>query len=355
MVEYLILSLYIVIISSVLRNKKNVLFFLIFVPLILFFGTRVDMGVDYQGYLEQFDRHHDWSFEQYVSSYMGNKFEPGFFLLEKLFPTFNSLVFACSFLCLAPLAIFFYEYIPKNYYTLAFILFLFNPKIFDSIIAMRSSIVIGLFLLAVVLRNHDHRGIALILVALSGTFHMSGYFLIPFFLMSDKFLKERYILFYVIIIVLVVLALLSKTIFGSFLSQLSGYMSEFSVYEGHITDTMAGSGFYLFSFVRLGLLLYILSLIKRGVVSDRYLWIAWLTIFDYFFYMVQGIDVTYRFIYYFYVVSIVFKCEVLRIDKSLFSKIFIAISLAYLLYAFSGFILEPQTKMFLWNYKSFLF
>lgn len=358
MVEYLILSLYIILISVAFQNKKKqkkLLFILVFVPLILYFGTRIDMGVDYEDYYEQFYNHKDWTFSHYLMIYSGEKFEPGFFFLEKLFPTFNSLIFACTLLYMIPLAIFFYEYIPKKYYALAFVLFLFNPKIFDSIIAMRSSIVVGLFLLAVLLRNRGFRKSAIIVVGLSGTFHLSGYFLFPAFLISDKNLKKHYNFLYVFIISLVVLALLSKTVFGTLLTQLSGYVNELSVYGGHITDTTGGMGFYLFSFVRAGFVLYILSLLRRDIISDKYLWFAWLTIFDYFFYMIQGIDVTYRFAFYFYVVSVVFKCEVLRIDKTIYSKLFISLSLLYLLYSFIGFMQEPQTQIYIWRYESFLF
>lgn len=355
MIEYIFLSLYFVLVSILFKRKKNLLFILTFVPLLLFFGTRVDFGADYDSYLEQYDRHHDWSFDQYIFSFAGGKFEPGYFLLEKIFPSFNSLIFACTVLLLVPVAIFFYEFIPKEYYPLAFILFLFNPGIFDAIIAMRSGVVVGLFLLAVVLKYRGYRILPIALAVLSGTFHMSGYLLIPFFLLTDRFLKRNYRLLCTVVITLIVLALLSSTLFGDLIFKISESYQEASVYNGHIVDTGAGLGFYLFSIIRTGFVIYILSLLKRGVVSDKFIWIVWLTVFDYFFYMIQGIDIMYRFVYYFYVTSIFFKCYVLRDDKSIASRVYVGLSILYLCYAFVAFASLEQTQRYFGHYKSFLF
>lgn len=355
MIEYLILSVYIVFISFFFQRKKILLILLTFVPLLLFFGTRVDMGVDYDGYLEQFELQHDWSFDQYLLSFLGGKFEPGFFLLVKLFPTFNSLIFGCTALLLVPVAIFFYDFIPSKYYPLAFILYLFNPSIFESFIAMRSGVVVGLFLLAVVLRNRGLKKIAFVIVAVCGTFHMSGFFLTPFFLMTDTFLKKHFKLLTIVIVLLMVSALFSSTLFGDFVGQISRSVGEVNVYEGHIKTGNVGLGFYLFNLIRVGFVIYILILIRNGIVEDRYLWIAWLTIFDYFFYMGQGIDVMYRFVYYFYIITILFKCYVLKADKSSYSRLYVGLSMAYLAYTFLTYIQLELTQRFIWNYKSFLF
>lgn len=351
MIEYITLAFYIVFVSVFFQKKKKLLFLLTFVPLILFFGTRVDFGADYETYLQDYELQHDWTLSKYLISFMGGKFEPGFFFLIKICPSFDSLIFVCTALVLVPVAIFFYEFIPKGLFPLAFVLYLFNPSIFDSIIAMRSGIVIGLFLLAVVLKNRGFKIIAFLLVLLSGFFHLSGFLLVLFFLFSNKSLKHKRELLSSFIIVLMIIALLFSTIFGNLFMSIE----MFSVYNGHITNTEEGIGFYFFSIIRVGFVIYILSLLRKGIIEDKYIWIAWLTIFDYFFFMIQGIDIMYRFVYYFYVVSIFFKCYVLRVDKSAKSTIYVGLSIAYLVYQFIGLTQFEQTRKYLWDYNSFLF
>lgn len=351
---YIFLALYILFVSVVFQ-KKNLLFILTFVPLLLFFGTRVGMGVDYDTYMAKYELQHDWDLARYLLSAAGGKNEPGFFLLLKLLPSFNALIFLCSALILVPVAIFFYEFISKGYYPLAFVLYLFTPRIFESFIAMRSGVVVGLFLLAVVLKYRGYIKTSIAIVTLSGLFHMSGFLLIPVFLISGNFLKKHFIFASSIIIVLMFLALLLPTFWGEIFVQMSNSIDEFSDYREQVTNTNYGLGFYLFSIARAGFVIYILSLLKKGVIEDKYIWIAWVTIFGYFFNMVQGIETIYRFVYYFYLVTIPFKCYVLRVDKSEYSKIYVGLSILYLLYSFIGYTQLDQTQQFIWDYKSYLF
>lgn len=351
---YIFLALYILFVSVVFQ-KKNLLFILTFVPLLLFFGTRVGMGVDYDTYMQKYEMQHDWDLAQYLLYVAGGKFEPGFFLLYKFFPSFDWMIFGCTILVLVPVAIFFYEFIPKGYYPLAFVLYLFTPRIFESFIAMRSGVVVGLFLLAVVFKNRGYLKTAVSITILSGFFHMSGFFLVPVLLLSNRFLKENCNVLFNSIVVLMVIALLMPAFFGDLVIKLTESVEELSDYKGHVANSEYGVGFYFFSMFRVGFVLYIFSLIKKKVIDDNYLWLAWMTIFGYFLYMVQGFEMMYRVVFYFYMLSIPFKCHVLKVDKSEYSKLYVGLSIAYLIYSFVSYTQLDQTQMFIWNYNSFLF
>ena len=352
---YIPLALYIFLVSFFFQKKKNLLFILVFVPLLLFFGTRVDFGVDYETYLQRFELQHDWDFDQYKSYAMGGKFEPGFWWLIKVFPNFNSLVFFLAMLILVPLAILIYEFIPPKYYPLAFLLYLINPRNFESFIAMRSGVVVGLLLIAILLKYRGYKKISIAVALFSGLFHMSGYFLVPFFLISDRILKKNFSFFSILISIFIVLALISTTFYGELLNRITESIDELSDYKGHVYDTDYGLGFYIYSLFRVAFVVYILSLLKKGTIEEGYVWIAWMTIFGYFFNMVQGFEMTYRYAYYFYLISIPFKCYVLRVDKTSYSKMYVTLSVAYLLYYFVGYTQLDQVQQTMWHYKSFLF
>jgi len=197
--------------------------------------------------------------------------------------------------------------------------------------------------------------IAFALVLFSGLFHMSGFFLAPVMLLSDRFLKRHTSLMGNVVIVLMILALLLPTIFGDIITRMTESVDELSDYKGHVADTGYGLGFYIFSVFRAGFAFYIFSLIRRKLIEDRYLWLAWMTIFGYFLYMVQGFEMMYRFVFYFYMLSIPFKCYVLKVDKSDNSRLYVGLSIAYLLYTFIGYTQLEQTQIFIWQYHSYLF
>lgn len=353
--SYIPLAFYIVIVSLLCKRNKNLLFFLTFVPLLFFFGTRVEMGVDYEAYLLKYETQHDWSLAEYLFSVIGGKFEPGFFLLIKLLPDFNSLIFVCTALTLIPIVVFFYQFVPKQYYLLAIILYIFSPRIFESFIAMRSGIVIGFFLLAVLLKYRGYLKTAILLLILSSTFHMSGLLLVPVLLLSDKFLIKYSSVLSNGILVLMGIALVVPSFYGTIIVKLTKSVQELQDYGGYVTDTRYGLGFFVFAIFRGIFSIYIISLIRKRIIDDKYLWLAWMTVFCYLFNMVQGVEITYRFVYYFYLLSIPLKCHVLQVDKSPYSKIYVFVSLIYLLYTFITFSQLDQTQMYLWKYDSFLF
>lgn len=347
------LIIYIVIVSIIFRKRKWWVFLLAFIPLILFWGTKVELGSDYGNYLLKFERQHEMPFYAFLLDALEGKFEPGFFFLLKLMPSFNAVVFVTAAFLILSVCIFFEEFIPKYSIPLALFLWLFNSSIFNTFSAMRSSLVIGFFLLAIVAKTRSQKKLAILLTFVGAQFHMSGYLLILFAVLPYDFFRKRKKVLLPLVFTFIFIALLIPSFFSSMLSSVIESSDNLSVYEDHVEETNYGLGFYLFSFVRVGFILYIINLINRNLIEDKYIWIAWLTIICYLFMMMQGIPIIYRVFNYLFLITVAFKCYVLKIDKSELSKIYVGLSIAYALFQFYSFFSSEQMPFYR-NYHSFL-
>lgn len=353
---YIPLVLYILFISLFFPKRKLFLTFLTFVPLLLFIGTRVGFGVDYDGYEADYNLLHDYDFATYVLANIDGKFEPGFYLLIKLMPDYNSLVFITSFIYVISVSFFFYNYLPGESYFLAFLLWLFYPFFFESFVAMRSSLALSFFLLACCAKKDGRQIIAITLVVISVVFHMSGILLLIPILLSGKFLEKHLSQFIIAITLFAVIGLLMPKTFVDFLKGLFGLSENFeAAYSAHIGESDYGAGFYLFSLVRLVFVYYIISLLKKGVIKGWLIWIAGITILYYLLLMVQGVSIMYRFCTYLFLATVIFKCYVIKIDKSVFSKIYLFLSIIYSLYFFYGLTQNNVYEQYFHHYHSFLF
>lgn len=350
---YIPLILYILIVSILFRKKKWLVVVLTMAPLMLFWGTKVDLGSDYGNYLMKYERQHDMPFYGFLLNALEGKFEPGFFFLLKIMPSFNSVVFVQASFLIVSVYIFFNEFLPKYSLHIALFLWLFNSSIFNTFSAMRSSFVIGFFLLAIVAKMRSHNKWALLLTLLGAQFHMSGYLLLLFTVLPNNFFHKYRNSITPIIFIFAFVALLLPSVFSGLISSVIESNDNLSAYEEHVQETNYGLGFYMFSFFRLGFIVYILNLLKRNIVEEKYIWIAWLTIICYLFMMMQGIPIMYRFFNYLFLITVAFKCYVLKIDKTSASKIYVGLSIAYALFQFYSFFKTEQME-FYEHYHSFL-
>lgn len=353
---YIPLAIYILVVSFYFQRKKVLLTILTFVPLFLFIGTRVGLGVDYDSYETRFSIQHDYDFATYVLANIDGKFEPGFFLLMKVAPDYNSFVFITSFIYVLSVAIFFYKLLPGRSYFLAFALWLFYPFFFESFVAMRSSLALSFFLLACCAKIDERKLLAVALVIISATFHMSGILLLIPILLPVRYIERHISGFATVFFVAAFLALSLPFVFSDSLKSLFRLSANFSdAYMSHITDTSYGVGFYLFSFVRLGFIVYIVFLLKKGVLKGWICWVAWVTILYYVLLMVQGISIMYRFCTYLFLITVVFKCYVIKLDRTIYSKIYLTLSIIYALYFFYGLTQNDVYERYFHHYHSFFF
>ncbi len=353
---YIPLALYIIAVSIFFREHKRIMLLMVFIPLLLFWGTREEFGADYFSYKDRFEYQHEWGLGTYIVYSLGGKFEPGFFLLMKLMPDYNSLVFICSLFYIIVLAIFFFELIPTKYYPLAFIMLLFCSSSFNAVHAIRSSITLGLFLLACIAKMKGHMKAAVTLVLISGTFHMSGFLLLLLLLPKNETLNKHYELLSIVTYSIFSLALLIPNLWASLLHNIVGQVDSLKEdYQSYIYERSVGIGFYLLSLLRLGFIIYILSLLKRKQFSGFLIWFAWVTILYYILQVIQNVEIIYRFSTYLYFVSIIFKCYILKVDKTVASKLFVGISIIYTLFNFYSITMNPLNDPTNQQYHSFLF
>lgn len=351
---YIPLILYILLISLFIRKKEILLIVVTIVPLILFWGTKVNFGSDYENYLFKYERQHLISLSEYLLYATEEKFEPGFFFLIKIMPTFDSVVFTQALFLILSIYIFFKEFIPKYSLHLALFLWLFNSSIFNTFSAMRSSFVIGFFLLAIIAKTRHYNKIAVLLTLAGAQFHMSGYFLVILTLLPYNIFKKGQVFIKPFIFLFIFAALLLPSLFSDSLSSLIELNKNLSVYEDYVSDTDYGVGFYVFSLFRLGFIIYILDLLQRNRIEEKYIWIAWLTIICYLFMMIQGIPIMYRVFNYLFLITVVFKCYVLKIDQSPASKIYVGLSILYAMFNFYKYMYSAQMPFYS-HYHSFLF
>ena len=351
---YIPLIIFVVSISYLLRRKKWAMIALTLIPLVLFWGTKVDFGPDYGNYLFRYERQHDMPILGFLLDALEGKFEPGIFFLNKIMPSFNAVVFVTSLFLIGSVYFFFNEFIPKYSFPLALFLWLFNSAIFNTFSAMRSSFVIGFFLLAIVAKTRLNNRAAILLSLIGAQFHMSGYLLVLFTVLPYDFFQKKRKYLIPFIFAFIVIALLVPSFFTGLLRIVTGSNENISSYEDYATGTNYGLGFYIFSFIRVGFIVYILYLFKRRLIKKKYIWIAWLTIFCYLLMMVQGIGIMYRVFNYLFLFTVAFKCYALKVDKSSLSKIYVGLSILYALYNFNGY-MHTDMMPFYEHYHSFLF
>lgn len=352
---YIPLAIYVIAITFIFREHKKIMFFMAFIPLLLFWGTRLDFGADYTSYRDKYNYQHEWDFGTYIFFALGGKIEPGYFLLMKLAPDYNSLIFLCSSIYALGIILFFYKYVPNKFYTLAFIMFLFCSSSYLVVQTIRSSLTLSFFLMACIAKMNNKMKLAYVLALLSATFHMSGFLLLLLLIPKNETLIKYNNVLSVATCLFAFIALLIPNFWASFLNRLMGGFGNLSdSYDQYVYERSVGLGFYFLSFIRIGFIIYVLSLIKRKVISSNYYWFAWMTILYYVFYLIQNVEITYRFCTYLYFITIIFKCYVLMVDKKWTSKMFVGVSIVYTLLNFYNITMNPFNDPTNQEYHSFL-
>ena len=331
MVAFYILAFYIIIISLCKFKSKNKQLLVCLVPLFLFIATRIGWTSDYFAYEDMYDMQHDWTFVDYMFTMMDVKFEPGFFLLIKLCPSYRFLVVIVSACFIFAIFLIFKNYVPSKYLFVVFILWFFNPNFFSSISAMRSNIVISLLLLAVYAKINNKNPISICLVILSGFFHRSGFIFIPFFLISNDFLLKYWKLSFLGSILVIGVALFLPSFWTSTLKDVLED-SSMSGYTYYIEVNSFGLGYYLFTFMRISFILYIFYLIRRYEINDFQSYLLCFLIFYYVLASIPNLGLISRIITCIRPLFSVAMCNVLTIDRNrISSSAFIFINIAYML------------------------
>lgn len=151
MKAYYLVFVFTLLLSVILQAKTDKQWrwklFWTFLPLFIYAAIRVDYGNDYPSYEELFNHIHSVDSFQLDSDLHA---ELGYQLLNKIMPSYRSILVLNSLLLSLALGVFCYHNIPNKYLWLAVVLIFLNPEknIFGNLVGIRNGLVVTSFILA---------------------------------------------------------------------------------------------------------------------------------------------------------------------------------------------------------------
>lgn len=361
MIEYFVIALFTLCFSLAKFKNKKLQLFCCFFPWFVLIAGRVDWTADYPSYEFMFNERHDWSWLDYFLVSIKTKFEPAFFALIKYLPSYRWLIIVQSFCLLAALYGLFYKYIPARTYPLAFTLWMFNATFFESFAAMRSTFIVVLFIIAVMLKNKGRWLLAILVVFLSGFFHNSGWLLLPLICIPSDFAQKYFKIFVLGVIVTLVIALVSPSIYSSLLQNMMENSDSID-YSGYIQETSYGLGYYLSTIVRISIIVSLLCALKQNSLPVSYNYVVFIAILCCIMNSIPGLGLTYRmncYLYPFLVVSLCCYYHYSQLNTKnnqfFYSKTLILLVVAEMFFVFSRFFEHPNYKICFEIYESAFF
>lgn len=223
-----------------------------FVLIFFFLALRYNFGNDYQNYMElhrQFLNIEDYDFTSPFSLF----YEPGWVLLNFGFQNFG---FFSMNIFLALLSCFVYyrfitKYVPRNYYWLAVFIYVFTPEfLLIQSSAMRQSVALIFFLIAIDYIIEKRFIPFFLLVLLASMFHYSAIFLILVYPLVFFNKKIKILSSLSLVMAYSLLFLFSKSLAPLFQDLLLGINDKYSVYQDQ-GSVNSGLGFVYFTFLLL--------------------------------------------------------------------------------------------------------
>lgn len=179
-----------------LLNKNKRLLSILFFALFVFSAIRYDYGNDYASYLRWFN---------YIKSTGSNPFGEQilYTFLNKISPSFNFLLTIVSGFYLYTVYRLIKNNVSDNYIGVSFLIFLINPYLFlMNLSAIRQSIAIALFIIAVYFSKKRKIIPYIVLILLATLFHKSAIILLPFYFWANgKKVKKWHIIAILAVIV----------------------------------------------------------------------------------------------------------------------------------------------------------
>ena len=162
------------VLGSVMYCIVGLLFLL---PILAMYGLRYGIGTDYFSYERIYNAIHDTSFMEYWSLHSRNVslfyVEPGYYVLNKIFPSFRLLLWGIGFLLFA-----LFLFAVKDYFTqisLSFTLFIFlSTQFIYSLNGMRFSVAFCCILIGYVELSKNNTKAFAVLVLLATLFHQTA-------------------------------------------------------------------------------------------------------------------------------------------------------------------------------------
>lgn len=193
--------------ASINKNKKLWLVFS-FGILLVFSILRYDFGNDYMHYYRNYTLIHSGN-----SSYMN---EPLFDLLVRICPNFYFFIAATSVFTIITVYYLIKHYVDERYWGLSVLIYCLNPYLFlMSLSAIRQTLALSFFIIAIHF-SLKHKLIPyLVFVALAAMCHISAIILIPFYLIANGQKISRVQIISVIVFLLIIV--FSENLFDTLL------------------------------------------------------------------------------------------------------------------------------------------
>lgn len=240
---------------------------IMFIPLLLFGALRVDMGNDYQSYVEYFEEFHregNFSFDE------DSHAEIGYQLLCYIMPSHRSIIVLNTFLLCLAFALFIYRNVPRQYIWVAILLIFFNvdKNIYGSMVGMRSGFAVITFLLGSVFIQERRWFLFLLVTLLAMSFHTSAVFFLPLAYLVGRRSEITKLEIIIWIVLLAVLGTMSSV--GLLNSATPFLMAYFDRYELYINEFTGHKGFLMIlTTLILFYLLFILFYLNRKKLTQN--------------------------------------------------------------------------------------
>jgi hypothetical protein len=324
MIVYFINSIFVVFFSFLARFKEHKgFFFTTLVLLFLFQSLRYDYGNDYKSYFEMFEQ---------IQNNEGteDRIETGWIFINKIFSPFNFFVLIC-FVALFSTFVY-YKFISvflsRGYYVLAIFIYYFDANLFLlQLSAIRQSISIDFFLLALVFYAQQKYSYTLLLLLLGVLFHTTALVLIGVVIMFHFYQRTLSNPKKIGILIAFILSFFLAEYFKGFITLVNFYLLNNAYYEYTVVEDVKQTGIFnivYYIFIMAFLLKY------SNIEDNKYRVLFYLMIFGMFFIPIaQSLPLISRVSYYFLPISIVlFPLIIKNISNCIVKTAFIVINIA---------------------------
>ena len=247
------------------QKHYSVRLFVSLIPLFLFGALRVDFGLDYESYEDFF-----YSVKFYGFSVI-DRMEIGYYYLNRLLPSFRSLLVIQTLLVCTAYYYLFKWYVPAKYAWLGFILlFLSGPfTIFFMLSGIRNAISISILILSShFLHNRKIIPFA-VLIFIAYFFHNSIIFMAPiaYLVANNKQITLKWIVVWVLVMMFLVVA--SSTIVLNYIDLfIANYFDRYITYIEQAKSLQRGAGL-LASFFSIIISILIMLSFKNKRLSNE--------------------------------------------------------------------------------------
>lgn len=183
---YIPLGILLVLLCYIYRGNIKVFGFSL-LPFLLFAAFRYNMGEDYLHYLTKYELAQEYGYMGYFR-YVASSSEPLFVLLLANVPSYFLFIGCLSILWFVLIFFFFKKFLNYNYLFLGLFFLLFDDhNVIQNLVALRSSCVCILFLIAIFFLLKKKVLVYSLLVIIAIGFHSSALLLLVFVLFSEHF------------------------------------------------------------------------------------------------------------------------------------------------------------------------